>query len=324
MSATIRPHRGRNDDEESGTMIKNPVPWPNGARCAVAITLDMDADSILHLEHPDDSLSRVAALSMLRYGPEVAVPRILETYRRYGLKQTFFIPAWCIEQYPAAVEAILKDGHELGHHGYIHENPNEAGREDQEYWIQRSIAVIERASGRRPRGYRAPLYNFSDHTADLLVQEGIVYDASLMGDDIPYILRTKDGDLVELPGHWGVDDWPPYVHAPDLNFSMPIMAPPRAMEIFRAEFDAQWEHGGFWVGIWHPFVSGRLARWCEVDRLIQYMLDKGGVWFATMEEIADHVLACAKDGSYSPRVDAWPYYAEPVRVTMDPKLRAVR
>jgi hypothetical protein len=78
-------------------MIGNPVPWPDGARCAAAIILDMDADSLVHLAHPADSISRVSAISMLRYGPEVAVPRVLETYRRFGLHQTFFVPAWCIE-----------------------------------------------------------------------------------------------------------------------------------------------------------------------------------------------------------------------------------
>jgi peptidoglycan/xylan/chitin deacetylase (PgdA/CDA1 family) len=112
-------------------MIKNPVPWPDGARCAVAITFDMDADSILQLQHPSDSIGRVSTMSMLRYGPEVAVPRILETYRRFDIRQTFFVPAWCIEQYPAAVEAMVEGGHEVGHHDYIHENPNTASRDEQ-------------------------------------------------------------------------------------------------------------------------------------------------------------------------------------------------
>jgi peptidoglycan-N-acetylglucosamine deacetylase len=66
----------------------------------VAITFDMDADSLVHVEHPRDSITRVSTISMLQYGPEVAVPRILEGYRRYGLRQTFLVPAWCIEQYP--------------------------------------------------------------------------------------------------------------------------------------------------------------------------------------------------------------------------------
>ncbi len=74
-------------------MIANPIPWPNGAKCAACITFDMDADSLVHLAHPEDGHSRVAAISMLRYGPEVGVPRIVESYRQLGLRQTFFVPA---------------------------------------------------------------------------------------------------------------------------------------------------------------------------------------------------------------------------------------
>lgn len=298
-------------------MIRNPVPWPNGARCAAAITFDMDADSVLHLEHPNDSIGRVSAMSMMRYGPEVAVPRILDTYKRFGITQSFFVPAWCIEQYPQAVEAMVEGGHEVAHHGYIHENPNESSREEQAYWLARSIEVIERHTGQRPRGWRAPLYNFSDSSADLLIEEGFLYDASLMGDDVPYVLRTEKGELIELPSHWAMDDWPPYVHAMDLDYQMQIMAPARAMEIFMAEFEALYEFGGLWVAVWHPFVSGRLARWLEVERMIERLLERGDVWFATMEEIARHVRACIDDGSYQPRVDQLPYYRE--RVTVVPR-----
>jgi hypothetical protein len=172
-------------------MIRRPVPWPHGAKVAAAITFDMDADSLVHIEHPGDSITRVSTISMLQYGPLVAVPRILEAYRRYGLKQTFFVPAWCVERYPQAVEAMVKDDHEVGFHGYIHEAPNALSRDEEHYWMQRSIAVIEKHVGRRPRGNRSPLYNFSINTADLLVQEGFLYDASLMGDDVPYILSCS-------------------------------------------------------------------------------------------------------------------------------------
>ena len=105
-------------------MLKNPVPWPQGARCAVAFTFDMDADSLLHLAHHTSADTRVAALSMLRYGPEVAVPRLVDLYAQFGMRQTFFLPAWCMERYPAAVEVILNGGHEIAHHGYLHEHPN--------------------------------------------------------------------------------------------------------------------------------------------------------------------------------------------------------
>ena len=290
-------------------MIQRPVPWPNGAKVAVAITFDMDADSLIHIEHPRDSITRVSTMSMLKYGPEVAVPRILEGYRRFGLKQTFFVPAWCIEHYPRAVEAMIKDGHEVGFHGYIHEAPNALPRDEEHYWMQRSIAVIEKHTGKRPRGNRSPLYNFSMHTAELLGQEGFLYDSSLMGDDVPYILKTGKHELVELPSSWALDDWPPYVHSIDLNYMFQIMSPDRAMESFMAEFEAmRTAGGGLWIGVWHPFVSGRLSRWLRIEKMIEYMLATGEVWFATLEAIATHIQTVRKEGKYNARVDQLPYY----------------
>ena len=75
-----------------------------------------------------------------------------------------------------------------------------------------------------------------------------------------------------------------------------------------------WEHGGLWVGVWHPFATGRLARWRRVEKLIEYMMDKGGVWFAPMAEIAGHFRRCIDDGSYEPRVDRLPYNSERVPI----------
>lgn len=293
-------------------MIDNPIPWPGGARCAVAITFDMDADSFLHLHRPQDSYRRISTISTLQYGPKVGVPRILQSYRELGLKQTFFVPAWCIEQYPQAVEAMVADGHEIGHHGYIHEHMNEISTEEEAFWLRKSSDIIERYTGRRPRGFRAPLYNFSPTTTDLLIDEGFLYDASLMGSDIPYLLKGERGTLVELPTHWAMDDWPPYVHMSDIDYSMPIRSPQEAVSVYKAEFDAIWEHGGLLVAVWHPFVSGRLARWQEAVRFIEYMQNRGGVWFATMEEIALHVREVQKRGDVPLREDRMPPYPGPV------------
>jgi peptidoglycan/xylan/chitin deacetylase (PgdA/CDA1 family) len=293
-------------------VIRRPVSWPNGAQVAVAITFDMDADSLVHIEHPRDSITRVSTISMLRYGPEVAVPRILEGYRRFGLKQTFFVPAWCIEHYPDAVAAMATDGHEVGFHGYIHEPPNQLSREEEHYWMQRSIEVIEQHTGQRPRGNRSPLYNFSIHTAELLAEEGFLYDSSLMGDDVPYLLGTPRGELVELPVSWATDDWPPYVHSIDLDYMFQILPPDRAMEVFMAEFEAARTVGGaLWIGVWHPFVSGRLSRWLRIEKMIEYMLGTGEVWFARLEDIARHVLALRERGEYDIRIDRLPYYERP-------------
>ncbi len=75
------------------SLIANAPPWPNGARCAAAVTFDVDSDSLLHIEHGDRAPELVATASWLRYD-EIAVPRILDLYRRLELRQTFFYPAW--------------------------------------------------------------------------------------------------------------------------------------------------------------------------------------------------------------------------------------
>lgn len=293
-------------------MIVNPVPWPNGAKCAACVTFDMDADSLVHINHPRDSQRKAATISMLQYGPEVAIPRIVETYRRLGIKQSFFIPAWCVERYPQAVETILKGGHEIGHHGYIHEHPNELEPDEEAHWLDVGIEILKRATGKAPRGWRAPLYNMSDVSCALLAERGFAYDASLMGDDQPYMLDTPKGSLVELPAHWGLDDWPQYVQSGDLGYMGNIMSPEMGFSPYVQEFDAVRKYGGLWVAVVHPFATGRLARWDVVASFLERVVDKGDVWFAPMEEIAAHVQKVTQAGEYVPRRVDMPAYAGPV------------
>ncbi|MBM3584521.1 MAG: polysaccharide deacetylase [Alphaproteobacteria bacterium] len=293
-------------------MIQNPIPWPNGARCAVAFTFDVDAESLVHLGYRDEADNKIAALSELGYDAEIAVPRIIALYQRYGLKQTFFVPAWCLEQHPAMTDLILQDGHEIAHHGYLHENPNKLSAEEERDWLGHAIETIERTTGRRPRGYRAPSYAFSRNTAGFLIEEGFDYDASLMGDDIPYVLEHPRGRLIELPSTRQLDDWTYFVTSRDFNWMLPTLAPERAYEVYRAEFDAAWRYGGLWIAVWHPFVSARLGRIDAMDRLICDMHDRGGVWFATTEQIAQHVRAVIDAGQWVPRAQKLPYPRGPI------------
>ena len=292
-------------------LLKKPVPWPNGARVAVSITFDIDIDSILHLEHPDKAHRMVAALSLLRYD-RIAVERIVDMFGHFGIKQTFFFPAWCMEQYPDLVEYILKYGHEVAHHGYIHESPNaQVSIEEERQWLQQSSEIIERMTGQRPRGWRAPLYDFSEFSADLLVEEGFLYDASLMGDDVPYVLKCGSGEIIEIPSHWALDDWPQYAFLPEFQFQSPVKSPDEATSVYMAEFEAAHKHGGLWVPVWHPTVSGRLARCDRIATMIEDMQARGDVWFAPMEEIARHIQACREAGTFEPRVEETPPYDQP-------------
>ena len=292
-------------------MIRNPIPWPNGAKCAVAITFDMDADSLIHIAKPADSHSRLYPISMGRYGPKVALPRILDTYRRLGLKQSFFIPGWCLETYPDTVEAILKDGHEIGHHGYLHEDPIKTAGHQRE-WFERTLDAHQKICGVLPRGYRAPVYNITGEVIDLMIEHGLRYDSSMMADDIPYELKTEAGRLYEMPVHWGTDDWPPFAHYDEIGYMMPVRSPSQGLAGFWEEFEAQYQAGGFFMLIIHPFLTGRLARWAQVESWIEQTLETRDVWFATLEQIADHMDILQATGRWHPSVDTLPYYSQPI------------
>ena len=290
-------------------MIKNPVPWPNGARCAVVFTWDMDADAILHLAHPNDADTRLSTNSMLRYGPQIGVPRIIDLCRDLGVQQTFFVPGWCAEQYPEAVELMVKGGHEVALHGYLHEYPNQLTREQEAFWTRKGAEAIAAVAGVYPRGYRAPWYKFSRHSTDILAELGFAWDTSLMGDDNPYLIRSAGGELIELPSRWQLDDWPQFVHNHDLDFMMPIASPNYAMEVYMAEFYAMWEFGGLWVNCFHPFCSGQVARLMMVKQMIEAMQEKGNVWFATGAQVAAHMRQLMAENKYQPRVDQLPFYS---------------
>jgi peptidoglycan/xylan/chitin deacetylase (PgdA/CDA1 family) len=295
-------------------MILNPIQWPNGAKCACCLTFDMDADSLIHVDHPNDGNRRVSAISMLRYGPEIAVPRIVNTYLELGIRQTFFVPAWCIEQHPKAVEKILEGGNEIAHHSYIHENPLDQTRDDEAHWLDLGIDIIWRVTGKSPRGWRAPLYNFSDNSLDLLLERGFKYDASLMGDDLPYLIESRRNgqSLVELPSHWGLDDWPQYVQSFDLNYMMPVRSAKNGFDLYLREFEAAYAYGAVWIPVLHPFVTGRLARWHIFADFLRGVVSQGDVWFAPMEEIAAHTRSEIAAGRFIPKTELIPQFENPV------------
>ena len=102
------------------------------------------------------------------FATEVGVPRLLRLFERYGLKTTFFIPGHSLETFPKEMEMIVKDGHEVGAHGYLHENPIAMTPAQEEDVLVKSIELIKGLTGAAPRGYVAPWWEMSANTAALL------------------------------------------------------------------------------------------------------------------------------------------------------------
>ena len=134
--------------------MERAVTWPNGARCAVALTFDLDGESP---DPPRSRAGRAAAAHGHALRPKTGTPRILRILERYDLKAGWFIPGWIIERYPDLCREIVRRGHEVGHHGYLHEKPFFlSGAEEEEALLVKTLDVFRKVLDVRPRGSRAP------------------------------------------------------------------------------------------------------------------------------------------------------------------------
>ena len=135
-------------------------------------------------------------------------------------------------------------------------------------------------------GYRSPSWELSERSLELLAERGFVYDSSLMGNDIPYLVDTPRGRLVELPVHWSLDDVPYYMYAPIVGRTAPMVGPQEVYNAWEWEFDGAYRYGRAFMLTMHPHTSGRLARFMALERLIRYMRSHSGVEFLRCIDVA--------------------------------------
>lgn len=261
--------------------------WSDGIRITVCLSFDVDAESPHVWQVPDPAKRSVAELEQRRFGPRQGVPRILRLLKEFDLKATFYVPGWTAEQYPGLLESIVADNHEVGAHGYLHEQLDKISFEQETEIIDRSIEIIQQQVGQRPVGYRSPSWQLSSGTPDLLVSRDFLYDSSLMGYDHPYSLHTKGRLLTEIPVQWLLDDAPQFRYVAIGTQSNAIAETERVFQLWMDEFDGLYElGGGVLVLTMHPWITGRASRIMMLDRMIEYMRGHSGVWFATCAEVA--------------------------------------
>jgi peptidoglycan/xylan/chitin deacetylase (PgdA/CDA1 family) len=127
------------------------------------------------------------------FAGEVGSPRLLRLFDKYELRTSWFVPGHSIETFPDQMRAVADAGHEIGAHGYSHENPIAMSPQQERDVLAKSIELIEELSGRAPRGYVAPWWELSEHTASLLLDNGFSYDHSQNYNDFtPFYARVGD------------------------------------------------------------------------------------------------------------------------------------
>ncbi len=273
-------------------MSAGPI-WPNGAECAVVVTVNYDGESVERGERPEGELW--GRYSYGRYATQTGLPRILELLERHDLPATFFVPGWDVERDPDIVQDIRNRGFELAGHGYLHEDFSRLGIDEQREILARSEAAFETVLGQRPAGWRAPGGLMTAETRGLLAERGYRYDSSFCDDDLPYRVQTEAGaSLVEIPV---------FQTASDSHYYTKRRSPDVVERAWRTEFISVYQIGGLFNLTLHPrgdFGSGRAVRLRAVDQLIATIKRYPRVWWTTCGELAEWAVAAGD------AIETWP------------------
>lgn len=281
--------RAKVDRVRAGRSLR-PTAWPGGARCAVALSFDVDHDT----NELRDGGESIGAMSRGQYGNRQGIPRIMEVLRRHSIPASFYIPAVAALLYPDEPRMFAAEGHEVGIHGWIHERnsvlPPAAERDLQ----LRAADTLERLAGVRPVGIRTPSWDFSHVTLEITRDMGLLYDSSLMADVDCYelLLDGAETGVAELPVEWIRDD-AVYFNMNRFSALRPYTPPEAVFDIFRREFEAAHAEGGIFQLTMHPHVIGYRSRIWILETLAELMRATPGVWFATHADIVRHVRAHA-------------------------------
>ncbi len=260
------------------------VAWPGDARCAVTFTFDFDAQTLFHSIKMD-----VLQTTQGEYGPRVGIWRLLDLLDKLDIKATFFVPGLTAELYPEAAKAIADRGHELGCHGYAHEGVQNLAYHEEVELLKKTAKIIEKVSGKKPRGWRPPGGQLSANTLKILIEAGFTYIANGMADDIPYHWVVKGGsrNLTALPFDWALDDATFFFTVSSISGktlwpSSPILG------LWNEEFDARYNLGRYHNLACHPFCTGRAHRLFMLERHIEYIKSHPDVWIAPCIDIANY------------------------------------
>lgn len=161
------------------------IQWPNGCRAAVMLTFDFEAET-LRISNLARQGKEPDERDQGRYGGNEGIWRCLKMLDTYGVKGTFFTPSYVLEQYPEAARAIHASGHEIAYHGIMHEPQRDNSPEDEENKMAQAEAVIQKITGRRPVGHRAPHSTLHPAAYDLMRKRGY----------LPCLLAKTSGHIV--------------------------------------------------------------------------------------------------------------------------------
>lgn len=273
-------------------MYREEMKWPGGNRCAVLVTVNLNAE-LFWLRRDPAAAHMPKTLSMGQYGMSRGLERVLEALEAREIKGTFFTPGRVAELYPEKLALVKEQGHEIAAMSYGVENMGLLSREEQAEAIEKTIKAIERHCGVTPAGFRAPEGELTLGTLQAAKQLGMRYSSNLSDDDRPYLKDLGDGDsLLEIPIHWALYDLPYFAF--NYNPACPagqgrIANYTGVLNNWKDEFQGCYEYGLCCVLQLDPQAIGNPGRIALLEELLDHMKSKEGVWFATGSQTAEYM-----------------------------------
>ena len=266
------------------------ITWPNNKRIAVMMAFDLDAET-MWTTRGDGNHDHITNLSRGAYGPKQGVPRILDMLDVHGIKATFFVPGVIAEAYPLVVKEISRRGHEIGFHGYLHEESTATTRQEEDATMSRCQAIIHGLTGQNIVGHRGPGGVIHDYSLELFLEHGYIYSSNWRDSDGPFIheIDGRRAPLVELPKDSIFDDTAYDFYTDSAPERYELKSPGEMFEIWKDEFDSLAAEGRMINFVLHPQFIGRASRVNMLSDLIGYMMSHGA-WLDTNRAVAQYVL----------------------------------
>jgi allantoinase len=222
------------------------------------------------------------------YGMRVGFWRLQKMMLKLGISPTVTLNARVCETYPTVVKACTDNGWELNAHGYDQVPMHKL--DDQRAVIMKSMDVIEKFSGKRPRGWFGPGLTQTFDTLDYLSESGVEYIGDWVLDDEPVTLKTTHKPVVALPYNFEIHDivMMALQHLPSDQWHS------RALDHFRTLYEESAERPKVMAMACHPYLSGVPHRIGHVERTFAELLAHDGVVAWDGAKILDWYLATRK------------------------------
>ena len=256
-----------------------PLRLPDGVRLVVWPVLALEdwdiarpmARTVIPPPQGQPLLPDVPNWTWHEYGMRVGFWRLKRALEGLGVSPTVTLNAKVCESYPQVVEACLASQWELNAHSYDQVPMHKL--DDQRAVIARSIEIIEKFSGTRPRGWFGPGLTQTLDTLDHLAAAGIEYIGDWALDDEPVTIRTASRPVVALPYNFEIHDIVMMAlqhHASDVWYS-------RAMDHFDCLYAESAERPKVMAMACHMYLSGQPHRIRHVERAFEAILRHRGV-----------------------------------------------